>query len=60
MVSSIIIAAHSRAYLLPRAAEIVLGQNYIDWELINVYEGSTDHTKKVVEDFHKQNNCLSI
>lgn len=46
MVSSIIIAAHSLANLLPRAAEIVLGQNYIDWELINVCEGSTDHTKK--------------
>lgn len=51
---SVIIPTYNRANLLPRAIKSVLNQTYKDFELIIVDDGSTDNTKKVVEEFQKK------
>lgn len=45
---SIIIPTYNRRKLLQRAVESVLAQNYDNWELIIVDDGSIDHTKEYV------------
>lgn len=46
---SIIIPTYNRAKTLPRAIESVLAQDYADWELIVVDDGSADGTAKLLE-----------
>lgn len=41
---SIIIPTFNRAYILPNAVKSVIEQNYPEWELIIVDDGSTDNT----------------
>lgn len=48
---SIIIAAYNRAHTLPRAIDSVLAQDFPDWELIIVDDGSTDNTRAVIENY---------
>lgn len=48
---SIVIPTYNRAHLISRAIQSVLGQDYKDWELLIVDDGSTDNTAEVVEDF---------
>ncbi|MBR2194137.1 MAG: glycosyltransferase [Bacteroidales bacterium] len=48
---SIIIPTYNRADFLPKAIESVLGQTFVDWELIIVDDGSTDNTKEVVSQY---------
>ena len=48
---SIILPTYNRANLLPRAIESLINQDYKDWELIVVDDGSLDNTKEVVEAF---------
>jgi glycosyltransferase involved in cell wall biosynthesis len=50
---SVIIPTYNRANLLPRAIKSVLNQTFQDFELIVVDDGSTDNTRKVVEEFQK-------
>lgn len=45
---SVIISTHNRCKLLPRAIESVLGQNYQDFELLIVSDGSSDDTEAIV------------
>ena len=49
---SIVIPTYNRADLLPETIKSVTGQTYPDWECIVVDDGSTDHTKDVIEGFN--------
>jgi glycosyltransferase involved in cell wall biosynthesis len=46
---SVIIATFNRAHLLPRSIQSVLNQTFHDFELIIIDDGSTDHTRAVIE-----------
>jgi glycosyltransferase involved in cell wall biosynthesis len=46
---SIIITAHNYGKYLPKSLESALNQNYDNFEVILVNDGSTDNTKKVIE-----------
>lgn len=45
---SVITPTFNRALLLPRAIQSVLSQDFQDWELIVIDDGSTDETPKIV------------
>ena len=45
---SIVITAHNYAKYLPQSLESALGQNYDDFEVVLVNDGSTDHTEEVL------------
>lgn len=49
---SVIIPAYNRAQFLPRAIDSVLAQTYKDFEVLVVDDGSTDDTKKVLEQYN--------
>jgi glycosyltransferase involved in cell wall biosynthesis len=48
---SVVICTHDRAGVLPEAIKSVLAQDFPDYELVVVDDGSTDETKEVVERF---------
>src|SRR4051812_7611100 len=48
---SIIIPTYNRAYVLWRAIQSVLAQSETRWELLIVDDGSTDDTRRLVEEF---------
>jgi glycosyltransferase involved in cell wall biosynthesis len=48
---SVIIPTFNRAYLISRAIESVLAQDFSEWEMIIVDDGSTDNTGGVVRVF---------
>jgi glycosyltransferase involved in cell wall biosynthesis len=48
---SIILATFNRAHLLPRALQSVVAQDFQDWELIVVDDGSTDETLRLMEPY---------
>jgi glycosyltransferase involved in cell wall biosynthesis len=49
---SIILPTHNRAYVLWRAVQSVLAQSEARWELLVVDDGSTDDTRRLLEEFH--------
>ncbi|MGC2331976.1 MAG: oligosaccharide flippase family protein [Candidatus Acidiferrales bacterium] len=46
---SIVIPTYNRAYIIGDALESALGQTYRDVEIIVVDDGSTDHTREIIE-----------
>ena len=48
---SIIVPTYNRGYILPNTIKSVLNQNFSNWELIIVDDGSTDNTPQVVKSF---------
>jgi glycosyltransferase involved in cell wall biosynthesis len=48
-VFSVVICTHDRAAVLPEAIDSVLAQDFADYELVVVDDGSTDDTRQVVE-----------
>lgn len=58
-VFSVIIPTYNREKLLKRAIDSILNQTYKHFELIIVDDGSTDHTKDLVESY-KDNRIIYI
>ncbi|HEV8515562.1 MAG TPA: glycosyltransferase family A protein, partial [Cyclobacteriaceae bacterium] len=48
---SIIIPTFNRGHLIGETIQSVIDQTFTNWELIVVDDGSTDDTKKRVEEF---------
>ena len=48
---SIVMATYNRAYCIENAINSVLKQDFKDWELIIVDDGSTDNTEEVVKKY---------
>jgi len=48
---SIIVPTYNRSHLIGEAIQSVIDQSYENWELIIVDDGSTDDTRKRVEEF---------
>lgn len=46
---SIIVPTYNRAHLISRSINSIINQNYKNWELIIVDDGSTDNTEEVVD-----------
>jgi glycosyltransferase involved in cell wall biosynthesis len=55
---SIIIPTYNRAHFLSYAIQSVINQTYQNWELLIIDDGSTDNTKKVVEEFIKKDSRI--
>ncbi len=51
MTFSIILPTYNRAQLISKTINSVIDQNYTNWQLIVVDDGSTDNTKEIVESF---------
>lgn len=49
--ASIIVPAYNVAATLPETLTALLRQTYVDFEIVVVDDGSTDHTVRIVEDF---------
>ncbi|MBU1565593.1 MAG: glycosyltransferase [Proteobacteria bacterium] len=49
---SVITATYNRANILGYTISSLLGQTFLDWELLVVGDACTDNTKEVVESFH--------
>jgi glycosyltransferase involved in cell wall biosynthesis len=52
---SIIIPTYNRAWCIENAIKSVINQNYDNWELIIIDDGSTDNTKKIVKKYLENN-----
>lgn len=50
---SIIMPTYNREKLLPKAINSVINQVYTNWELIIVDDGSTDNTRKLVDNYSR-------
>ena len=48
---SVIIPTHNRAWVLKEAVDSVLAQDYKDYELIVVDDGSTDRTSEILSSY---------
>ena len=55
---SCIIPTLNRATLLKEAIESTISQTYNNWELLIIDDGSTDHTKQVVNEYIKKDSRI--
>ena len=55
---SIIIPTYNRGHVLGKTIQSVINQNFNDWELIVVDDGSTDNTKNIINDFSKNDSRI--
>ena len=57
---SVIIPTHNRDYLIRRAINSVLCQDYSDIEIIVISDGSTDKTNEIVEEISQYDNRVKF
>lgn len=50
---SFVLPTYNRAWALPRCLEFIRSQDFKDWELLVVDDGSTDNTRQIVEELMK-------
>lgn len=55
---SVIIPTHNRADILKTCLQKLTEQQGVNYEIIVVDDGSTDHTEKIVENLKSKNACL--
>jgi glycosyltransferase involved in cell wall biosynthesis len=55
---TIVVPTYNRAAMLSKAIDSVISQTYTNWELIIVDDGSTDHTKELVENYCNIDNRI--
>lgn len=60
MTVSIICITRNSANYIKQAIECALVQNYPNWELIIVDDGSSDNTKEIVEEFLKRDGRIKL
>ncbi len=48
---SILMLTYNRAHLINEAVLSVLNQDYINWELVIIDDGSTDHTASIIKNY---------
>jgi len=51
---SIVIATYNRAFILQHTLNSIIGQNYDEWELIIIDDGSTDETEKIIRSYEME------
>jgi len=57
---SVIVPCYNQAHFLSECVHSVIKQNFIDWELIIVNDGSTDNTQEVAEGLARQDHRIRI
>ncbi|WP_051285430.1 glycosyltransferase family 2 protein [Aequorivita capsosiphonis] len=57
---SVLIPCYNAEKYLSKAIESVLGQTYDDFELLVLIDGSSDNSKKIAEDFAKNDKRIKI
>lgn len=55
---SIITPTYNRAHTIERAIKSLYNQNYSNWEMIIVDDGSTDNTEKVISKYLTKDNRI--
>ena len=55
---SVIITSYNRAALLKRALDSLISQTEKDWEAIIIDDGSTDHTRFIMQSYLKRNRNI--
>ncbi|MFH1867224.1 MAG: glycosyltransferase [Patescibacteria group bacterium] len=55
---SIILPTYNGSKFISLAIDSVLKQNYSDWELIVINDGSTDNTAKLIQDYQRQDRRI--
>ena len=57
---SIIMPVYNSEKYISEAIESVCNQNYKNWELLIVNDGSTDYTSKIIDDFAKKDSRIKV
>lgn len=55
---SFVMPAYNTCKYISRSIESVLSQNYSNWELIVINDGSTDDTPKIIEEYSKKDTRI--
>ena len=59
-VVSIIIPAYNASRFIRQCIESILNQDFLDWELIIIDDGSTDDTKMICEEYVSINRKIRL
>ena len=57
---SVIMPVYNSEKYVSESIESVCNQNYENWELLIVNDGSTDHTSKIINDYAKKDSRIKV